>query len=1082
MIKFIYGDHGTGKTEYLSRQIAADAAQGRRCILLVPEQYSVTAEKRILSMVSREFVKNVEVLNFSRLANELSRKVGGLVYNYASTGVRRVIMQIALKAAAPLLTEYSLTQSQEKGFADALLATADELRVCGIDPDALVEAAREEEERRKDRKEESRLNARKLSDIAAVISFYRQILTENFTEQGAELERLADTSLVGECFSDAYFYLDSFSGLTGVEHRACAALMACAAGFTVTLPLPRYDYKSPDTVALRRMSDRLRADAASTGRNNETVTLETAYRYSSESLRRAALDIWSTAKTDPVDSDGSVNVVSVIDCYDEAEICAATVRSLVEGGARYRDIAIVARDAETYRGILDRAFEDAGIPLFFSEKIPLSHSAPSRLILAVLRLVASGCRPEDVTAFLKTGLCPFEDEQIDLFEMYVERWNIRSSGFASEWKNHPDGFKPSLDDRAKETLKTVNEIRAWVWDTVEKIDGAFKSAASCSDIAAALYDFLQSLGVAEKLAAESALRAAEGRMAEAAELAAAYRGTVEVLDEFCDAYGPKRLPDPLSALSALSVLFESKMIGSIPDSSDSVVFGSADMLRADGPRFVMLLGVQSGSFPATPRSGGLLTDEERDALIGAKLPLMRDSESAASDELYYFRRAISSASEKVFFFSSRPEGSIPLIRLKKLVNYKMVSSSDIIEERITTPSTAAGYERLLTGTPLGDALKTVVVECRADGRLPAVPENPEPVSALEVTLDPAAAEVSYPKKLRLSQSEYETFNKCPMKYVLQYKAGIAEEGTSGFSAAEAGSFTHLVLEKIMKELFSKGAFTVPDYEERKKMIRAIAEDYISKNVPTPTAHLLHTVERLEFLSNAFSGELTREMSESKFVPIGYELKTGRDFPALEIPTEDGGSVTIIGKIDRVDVFREGTVAWIRTVDYKTGKQDFKIGPDGSVADGSQLLFYLFTLTRGNPEQAKAFLGGTPREASVCYISSKGIEGTSSAEDEKTVSEDIADQIVRSGCLLNNDSVILAVNRKLDETYTKKLQKVEEPDFDRMFDSVKSGIADAVSRMKAGEASAAGDKLTCDYCSYAPVCRSKNRTVKKETDD
>lgn len=1062
MIHFIYGDHGTGKTVKLFSILAEKAAKGEKCVLLVPEQHSVAAEMRLYSTLPEGSRAFVEVSNFTRLADDLSRQVGGIVYDSATEGERKVVMQRALLRAEPTLHEYGKSVVRDRKFADAVLRLADELRTCGTGPSELEKAA----------SSNASLNAGKFRDLSTIISYYNELLRESFSEKGASLERLGDTSVIGDAFRDTCFFLDSFSGLTGTEHRICAALMACGDGFYMTLPLPSPDFRSADTVSLRRMSDRLRADASRF--DNFAEVLDKPVRFKKESLKRICSELWTNKRTPALPDDGGVRIICVADRYDESECAASVVRSLAEKGVRYRDVAIIAGNAENYRGIIDRAFEDAGVPLFYSIKIPLSQTPPSRFLLSALRVISGGWRRDDVVAFIKTGLLPFTDEETDLFELYTEKWKIDSGGFSREWNYHPDGFVPYETERSKSILQTVNRLREWLRTSLEGLSFALSGARDPSGAALALYELLQSVEAETLLYEKAQSRAAEGRTAEAALIASSYRGTVEALDEFCAAYG-KETPDARSALNSLSVLFDSKLIGTIPDSSDSVTFGSARSLRADSPKYTLILGADSGVFPAPPASGGLIDDDERTALEDAGLPLMRDGESAASDEFYYFRRAVASASEGVVIFTTDPSSSIPVIRIKKLVDVSVENSQDLLEERITSPRTAAAYEHLLSGTPLGAALSDVVGECRADGRLPASSGENEPLLSVGLSLTPESAELIYPREMTLSQSQYETFGDCPMKYLLNYKIGLNDGSGGTFSAADAGGFVHLVLEKLIKKMNeSEGRKKLLDFDERRAMADEIAKQYVETNMRDAGKYEQHIVGRLSFLASALAGAVAKDLDSSKFRPVKFEFVTGPGkYPPLVLDTPDGGKVSLIGKIDRIDVYNEGGNAWIRAVDYKTGTQKFKISEEGEVTDGDQLLFYLFNLTRGDKEEAKRIFGGEPKEASVEYTSSSAAHDVEESTDAREISDALEKKIAKSGCIIDDETVLTAAGRQIPPGQNKsELCFVSQKDFDRMFESICKGISGAVGQMKSGYASAAPSEDACKYCSFSTVCRSK----------
>ena len=48
MVKLIYGDIGSGKSEYILSCLKKDAREGVSAILIVPEQQTVAAERELL--------------------------------------------------------------------------------------------------------------------------------------------------------------------------------------------------------------------------------------------------------------------------------------------------------------------------------------------------------------------------------------------------------------------------------------------------------------------------------------------------------------------------------------------------------------------------------------------------------------------------------------------------------------------------------------------------------------------------------------------------------------------------------------------------------------------------------------------------------------------------------------------------------------------------------------------------------------------------------------------------------------------------------------------------------------------------
>ena len=89
MIRFIFGAPGSGKTHRVFELL-------RECpdnsFLIVPEQQTVVAERLALERLPFTAQLGFEVLNFTRLANRVFRRYGGLSYHYINPSMRSLFM------------------------------------------------------------------------------------------------------------------------------------------------------------------------------------------------------------------------------------------------------------------------------------------------------------------------------------------------------------------------------------------------------------------------------------------------------------------------------------------------------------------------------------------------------------------------------------------------------------------------------------------------------------------------------------------------------------------------------------------------------------------------------------------------------------------------------------------------------------------------------------------------------------------------------------------------------------------------------------------------------------------------------
>ena len=78
-MNIIYGRSGTGKSEYIYNKIKSDLSRGidEKIYIITPEQFSFTAEKKLLETLDEGATANVEVLSFERMAYRVIKETLG---------------------------------------------------------------------------------------------------------------------------------------------------------------------------------------------------------------------------------------------------------------------------------------------------------------------------------------------------------------------------------------------------------------------------------------------------------------------------------------------------------------------------------------------------------------------------------------------------------------------------------------------------------------------------------------------------------------------------------------------------------------------------------------------------------------------------------------------------------------------------------------------------------------------------------------------------------------------------------------------------------------------------------------------
>ena len=121
-LRIIYGKSGTGKSEYIFNEIAGkikkqrtqsekiqneniqeestrnnnidNIRSNRKIYIITPEQFSFTAEKKLLNSLDTDSVISAEVLTFNRMAYRVIKEVGTLKSNLSSTGKSMLVYDV----------------------------------------------------------------------------------------------------------------------------------------------------------------------------------------------------------------------------------------------------------------------------------------------------------------------------------------------------------------------------------------------------------------------------------------------------------------------------------------------------------------------------------------------------------------------------------------------------------------------------------------------------------------------------------------------------------------------------------------------------------------------------------------------------------------------------------------------------------------------------------------------------------------------------------------------------------------------------------------------------------------------------
>ncbi len=1062
MLTFLLGRSGSGKTDYIIKKIETCVTAKEKTYLLVPEQ-QVYLSECMLAALPASSALCFEVISFSRLCEIIFSRFGGVTERPASKGTRNLVMWQSLRELSPDLKQYGKTRI-DAAFTSMMLNTVDELRANSITAEACASLS--------DNTDDALLSD-KLSDISAIYTCFEENLKIRFgeSEYAAEnkLSRAAALLRHSDLLSGCNIFIDSFTSFTGEEHAILEQILRQAKNVCISLTYEKGS-KAPHFETVSDTFKRLRRYAKDQGIEYAEIALEKNARTEHPELCALEENLWNFSVTDkikPIIDEGMRGSIEMYSCaneYEEIYRAALSVLSEHKRGVDYSEIALIMRDPESRKGMIEAVFESLGIPYFLSDRTDLSLTAPARLILSALRCVAHGFNTVDVMTLLKTGLLGIDDRDADLFEDYCYTWNISGKQFTdSAWSMNPDGYVTVMSDRGGEILECANRVRAAIIPPLERLRSRFSmNKGNTTENCRAIYDYLDEISLAEKLSASAEDALISGDVKGAGEILRLYDYIISTLTDISTVLGEDKA-NAEEICAAMEIMLRNTDIGSVPAMNDCVTVGSAATLRVENIKTAILVGLCEGEFPANYSDSGLLSENDKRAMDMLGISLASRENTVISDELFFVYRAMTKPSEKLILSTCRSSVSGRALnpssawnRVRFLFPYIEVREFDLAFIRSLSAVDQAKEREIGSGE-----------------NTPELSED----SGNVVNIDPLYVRMIFGDRLRLSKSQISSFAECPYKYWCEYVLKLREQKVSAISYADSGTVIHYVLENLLKRLKTEdGRLEKISEDELISTVDSLIREYIDGiNCPLPPS-VMYNFSRIRDLALIMAKSIVDEFESSLFRIVAFEKPISDRKPdalkPMEIKldeTESSPVVSLGGVVDRIDCFEGENRKYIRIIDYKTGAHKYDVSKISTGAD-LQLPAYLFTATI---EQNHDFFGESEKDvfpASALFLSAEESEGKISP--------------VRSGFTLNDSELLRAASPELDpKVLGMSIKKDGTPAAKSDFSEesilnintlMQQTIQDTARNMYSGKAPRTPSKEACGFCSLKSTCPVANK--------
>ncbi len=1111
-LSLIIGSSGSGKSTTIYNRIIQESIQNKdkNFLIIVPEQYTMSTQRLLVSMHPNHCIMNIDVLSFNRLAYRVFEELGAAVHAVLDdTGKSLVIRKLVNNHLNELTAlRNNITRINYITQVKSLIS---ELTQYNITPERLKDMI--------DTPVMSQSFKRRASDLLVLYQAFLDFTQGKYVTTESILSTLNDMLDSSDIVTGSTVVLDGFTGFTPIQYQLVEHMLKLCDEVAVTITAdeatPLLEAKADDE--LFAMSSEFALKMTAIAKNakvtiNDPVIIsdDNGWLSENEPLKFLERNIFRNNKLKYQGEDASeaISLVSLRGPREELKFIAITINKLVREGLNYKDIAVVAPDLEQYRYLLSDIWKNYEIPYFIDTKTEILFHPMSEAIDALFDIFNRNFHREDVLRFLRSGLTDLSLEEIDYLDNYLLATGIRG-------KNkffHPFAIRSNTFSKDEDMLR-INELRNRFIVPFEAFDKSISNKSTVKEIATALYDFALAFDFEKKISFRGEQFNDNDNPVKAKEYSQIYQVIMNVLDKMVSILDEEEM-DLQEFKDIFSAGLSAAAIGVIPPANDSVIVGDIERTRLSNIKVLFCIGASDDAIPKKVENGGILSQLEREQLLSAGFELAPSDRQKTFRQRFYLYLMLTKPNRKLYLTMPRVDGAgksvspsylvglltemFPEVSLTEIEDFasedKLLSKKSSVDYLIELINNAVFYgieslspkQQVMLKELLAWASKETAVDLDSIIEAAFYQHTKEKVSA--DIMEAVNEAFNEDETVSGSVSRFELYNECAYKYFLTYIMQLQVREKFELSSMDLGNFCHEALQRFSDAIKedNKSWKTISVQERNAYIDLAIGKTFEAMPkvgtledstqryiVNTLKKTLRHTVE-----------VITTQVSRGEFEPAFFEEKiksTINDFETDEVVAN------LEGKVDRIDLTDSVDKA-VRIIDYKSSNHELSL-QECYYGLSMQLPIYMGVVLEKLKDK---YPNATLHPSAMLYYEMSddyfdGKERTPEARNEKRLSLNKMSGLLSSdkADLRANDSTVgieegqvktsSIVPYSVDSkgNVTKRSKVIDIEDMSTVIDYSFYSAANTASKIIAGEFDCEPVRLgkinACQYCGFKSIC-------------
>lgn len=1106
MLKIYRSREDTDKEKFIYKAIATAKPCGTGTLVIVPDQYTLDAEKRAMNCMNTDVLLDVEITTFSRLGSRLLREAGKQPTAVIDKYGRQMLLTGIISGLDGELEVFG-GLSQKEAFIETVNDFISQAKQYSCGPEELAAAAAGGSDG---------MLSMKLRDLQRIYAEYEKATEGCYTDSEDIIDMYISMTAGSAFIASSRIWIYGFDSFTPKNVAFIAALSAAAVETDVYLT---YDEGSGDdelftltgivTKALIEAANGAGADVSVCRASGEPCVRAPGIRTLEKELYRIS--------PEPADDCSGITVVRAANMYNEAQSAASYVLHLLrDEGYRMSDIVLICNDQDHRMSMISRAFEEYGIGIFGDFKRPIAASKAAVFIVALLEALGSGCATNDVMRVIKTGFAGLDADETDMLENYVTKYRIKGS----MWKKP---FVRGAFEYGEEGLQRIEALRSRFMELFSPFENVYERKQTCGEFLRSFYELLVKIGLPEKIAWTAQAQEAGGFVDMAEETMQVWSMIMDAFSQMAQIMGSEPFRGAQFTEMLLSGLTHME-VGVIPPTADDIMLGTMQRTRSAAVKALIVIGANEGMLPLDAGESPLFSSEELEAVQAVGSSFGKTDDIRIMEEQLAIYRNLSKPSEHLWIsYSVRDEEGAEL-RPSEIIDRLLTIFPDLtpIDDVVSQ-----GIPEFMIGGRVNTVRQYTVAMRRAKKGGKIAPEwkavgewlsenDSEAYGGIRRALDfdnrqrplgsdlvrklfgrgaddadssasdRDAVRADDPQRdtnirYEFSPSRIEAFSRCPFSHFVSYALRPDEQREYTIAGREIGDLYHLVLMRISERLTKERTWQTVTTDELKAHISEVIEEEAEQyrdGVFTYTDGDKYWKVRAQSTCFYVCTALVSHVRRGAIKSTDFEVPFGPSGKLPPIRVETGsGTVLIKGKIDRVDTLRDDR---IKIIDYKTGNEKF----DRTEAEKGyrlQLMLYL-----------NAAAGEDGKPAGVFYFNiadpNTDLTGVEPDKISSTISKNMENFFKLNGIMLDSADVIkeiagdfegrspvIPVRTNVDGRIGTDIRDflISEDEFAELRSRINSVTQSLCLEMLDGRIDIrpkkSGMSKPCTYCRYKGIC-------------